>query len=587
MVMGTRWAIASDHYLAAAAGHRVALEGGNAIDAAAAMCFCQTVLEQNDAGIGGEVPVLIYCAKERKVWAVSGVGWSPKAFTIDWCRGHGIDLIPGDGYLPAVVPAVVGTWALALQRFGVMSFGQVLRPALELAEDGFPMTETLRQSIVAHRARLEQWPASRELFFPDGEIPPVGARVRNPGLASVFRKMCKAEEENVHKGRIAGIEAARDVFYRGEIAERIVEYITSFPVVDASGRSQTGLLSLEDLAEWRPQIEEPVSLHYKGLDVHKCSTWTQGPVFLQQLAILEGIDLKAMGLNSAEYVHTWLECAKLAFADREAYYGDPAMDKVPFDRLLSKQYAAQRRALIGERASRELRPGDLGRGSPEYATFNVKEDNLKALGFPSGSTRGRGPGGSHDTTHLDAADPEGNMVAATPSGGWFPTSPIIPGLGFALGTRGQMFYLNPIRPNALAPHKRPRATLTPTLVTQDGMPLMAFGMRGGDMQDQVTLQFFLNHVEFGLDLQAALDVAAFWSGSFPSSFYPRDAKPALVCIEDRFSPDVVEALRARGHEVDVAHGVRFNHMGIRRNLQNGILMAGVCSTGDTSYALAW
>lgn len=298
----------------------------------------------------------------------------------------------------------------------------------------------------------------------------------------------------------------------------------------------------------------------------------------QQLALLEGYDLKAMGHNSDDYLHTLVECAKLAFADREAYYGDPLFDDVPLDVLLSKEYAARRRALVGEAASRELRPGDVGRGLPDYVVFDVRADNRRGLGW----------GHTGDTTHLDAADRAGNMVAATPSGGWIQSSPVIAGFGFPLGTRGQMFYLNPKRPNALAPRKRPRATLTPTLVTKDGAPWMAFGTPGGDAQDQWTLQFFLNVVGFGMNLQEALDAPTVHSEHFPSSFYPREAHPGRLVAEGRISPQVIAELERRGHEVvvtgDWANG---KVMGVRYDKQRRVILGGVSARGNVGYALGW
>ncbi len=378
---------------------------------------------------------------------------------------------------------MVDTWAAALARFGTMSFAQVLNPAIELAENGFPVYEELHQSLTANKLKYtELYPTTGEIYCSNGRVPETGEVLRNPDWANVLRQMCRAEEGGRHKGRITGIEAARDLFYKGQIAERVIEFITNNPVEDASGTSHTGLLSSEDMAEWHAAVEEPVTLNYHGLDVHKCSSWTQGPVFLQQLAILEEFNLKALGHNSAAYLHTLIECAKLAFADREAYYGDPLFDKVPFDVLLSKEYAARRRNLMGDKASRELRPGNVGTGSPAVATFDVAEDNRNALKITARAIKDLGMGHAHvsDTTHLDAIDREGNMVAATPSGGWIGSSPVIKGLGFPIGTRGQMFYLNPNRPNCLAPRKRPRATLTPSLVTKGGEPYMVFGTPGGD-----------------------------------------------------------------------------------------------------------
>lgn len=591
VIMGTRGVVTSGHYLATAAGFRIMEQDGNAIDAAAAMCFCLNLLEPQSNGIGGEVPTLIYSAKERKAFAVSGMGWSPKAFTIEWCREHGIDLIPGDGYLPACVPAVVDTWATALARFGTMSFSQVLQPAIELAENGFPVYYRLHASLAANARKFtELYPTTVEIYCPDGRVPEVGEVFRHPDWANVLKLMCQAEAAVQHKGRVAGIEAARDVFYEGEIAERIIDFITSNPVEDASGTAHTGLLTYEDMAEWHATVEDPVTLNYRGLDVHKCSSWTQGPVFLQQLAILEGFDLKALVHNSADYLHTLIESAKLAFADREAYYGDPLFDQVPFDALLSKEYAAERRNLIGAEASQELRPGDVGRGVPAYATFDVLENNRRALNVAGREVRDLGLGHAHvgDTTHLDAVDREGNMVAATPSGGWIGSSPVIQGLGFPLGTRGQMFYLNPQRPNALAPHKRPRATLTPSLVTRDGEPFMVFGTPGGDGQDQWTLQFFLNCVDFGMNIQEALDAPTVHSVHFPSSFYPRDAYPGRMMAEGRIPREVITELERRGHEVVVTDGwVNGKVMGIRYDKARGVILGGVSPRGNIGYALGW
>ena len=591
VIMGRRGVVTSGHYLATAAGFRIMEQGGNAIDAAAAMCFCLNLLEPHNNGIGGEVPTLIYSAREKKAFAVSGMGWSPKSFTIGWCRQHGIDLIPGDGYLPACVPAVVDTWALALARFGTMSFTQVLAPAIELAEEGFAVYDSLHQHLQANLDRYTRlYPSTGAVYCPGGRVPEVGELLHNPDYAWVLRAMCQAEAGAKHRGRVAGIEAARDVFYKGEIAERIIRFIQDNPVQDASGSVHTGLLSCEDMAEWHATLEDPVTLSYRGLDVHKCSSWTQGPVFLQQLALLQGFDLRAMGHNSAEYLHTLIEVAKLAFADREAYYGDPLLDEVPFDILLSESYSAQRRGLVGEWASLELHPGDVGHGVPEYATFDVLGDNRGAL-----SLLGRQPGQSQqehsyggDTTHLDAVDREGNMVAATPSGAWIASSPVISELGFPLGTRGQMFYLNPQRPNALEPHKRPRATLTPTLVTQNGLPYMVFGTPGGDCQDQWTLQFFLNYVEFDMSLQEALDAPTVHSAHFPSSFYPRDAYPGRLVAEERIPAEVLAELERRGHEVVLVGGWNNGKtMAICYDGERGVIQGAVAPKGIIGYALGW
>ena len=363
VIMGRRGVVTSGHYLATAAGFRIMEQGGNAVDAAASMAFCLNLLEPHMNGIGGEVPTLIYSARDRKAFAISGMGWSPEAFTISWCRDRGIDLVPGDGYLPACVPASVDTWAVAVSRFGTKSFSEILQPAIELANDGFPLYEALREHLDADaRFFLERYPTTAAIYCPGGRVPEVGELIRNPDWAATLELMCDAERSAEKRGRVAGIEAARDVFYKGEIAERIVDFVTRHPVLDATGEAHAGLISYEDLSEWRAGVEAPVSFRFRGLDVHKCSSWTQGPVFLQQLALLDGFDIGGMGHNSVDYIHTLMECAKLAFADREAYYGDPAFDAVPFDVLLSPSYNSDRRRRVGPRASLKMRPGDVGDG---------------------------------------------------------------------------------------------------------------------------------------------------------------------------------------------------------------------------------
>ena len=572
VILARQGVVTSGHYLATAAGFRILAQGGNAIDAAAATCLVLNLVEPQNNGLGGEAPTLIYSAKERKVYSLCGLGWSPQAFTIDWCRQNGIDLIPGDGFLPACVPAMLDTVCLALARFGTLSFAQVAEPAIQLAEAGFPLYDGLRGTITAFEKLFSgKYPTTGKIYLP------AGATIRNPEWAGVLRQMAKAEAAG-KKGRVAGIESARDVFYKGAVAEKILDFISRTPVEDASGKAHTGLLSAGDLADWHATLEEPVSIDYAGLQVHKCSSWTQGPVFLQQLRLLEGYDLAALGHNSAEYLHTLIECAKLAFADREAYYGDPHFDEVPFDVLLSQEYAGNRRKLIGEKASSELRPGDVGNGVPEYTVRSILDDNrLSAHSTHTG-----------DTTHLDTLDAAGNMVACTPSGGWFQSSPVIPGLGFPLGTRGQMFYLNPDRPNALAPHKRPRATLTPTLVTRDGQSVMAFGTQGGDAQDQWTLQFFLNNVVFGMDLQAALDAPTVHSEHFPSSFYPRTADPLGVSIEGRIPAEVRSELERRGHRLTVpGDWVHGRVLAVAYDQENGILQAAASPRQAIAYAMGW
>ena len=328
-------------------------------------------------------------------------------------------------------------------------------------------------------------------------MPEIGQVLRQAELANTLRSLSDAEKSEGND-RKAGLREARDLFYRGMIAHRIVDFAATHPSKDATGKAHASLLRFEDLAEYETRVEDTVQIDYAGLKVHKCGPWSQGPVFLQQLLLLEGYDLKSMGHNSANYIHVITEASKLAFADRERFYGDPLFTDVPLEELLSKRYADARRALINmKKASLKLQPGEMEKATRRTA-------------------RGKSEG---DTTHLDTVDSEGNMVSATPSGGWNWSSPVIEGLGFPLGTRGQMFSLNPNHPNCIAPGKRPRTTLSPTLVTSANGPLMAFGTPGGDQQDQWTLQFFLNFIKFGMNLQAAIDAPSFHTSHFPSSFY--------------------------------------------------------------------
>jgi gamma-glutamyltranspeptidase / glutathione hydrolase len=536
MLMGTREAVSSGHYLATQVGMDVLARGGNAMDAAAAVGFALTVLKPQQNGIGGEVPTLIYSVDETRVLALSGNGTAPREATIEHMRSLGIKMIPGDGFLGALVPPAPATWIALLERFGTMRLAQVLAPAVELAERGFPMYDELHNTIAANAARYRRdWPTSAEVWLPGGEPPVIGSVFRQPQWATTLRSLIKADE--AQRERAAGLRAAREAFYQGEIAERIVAFCRNTPIRDASGKAHTGLLSMEDFAAYEARFEEPVASDYRGVRVHKCGPWTQGPVLLQSLNLLEGFDLSAMGHNSADYIHTVVECMKLAYADREFHYGDPRFAEVPLDRLLSKDYASQRRLLVdAARASMELRPD--GR-----EPISAKDIFDVDAAFDAGASK---PG---DTTKLEVIDSAGNVVSATPSGGWLPSSPVIEGLGFPLGTRGQMFSLVADHPNCLTPGKRPRTTLTPSIATRDGKAWMAFGSPGGDKQDQWALQFLLNVLDFGMPLQHAVEAPTFWTGHFPDSFYPRKAEPGVVHVEARIAQDVRDALAQRGHEI--------------------------------------
>ena len=571
VVMGSSGMVTSGHYLASRIGLHVLEEGGNAVDAGVAMGFALAVLEPYIYGIGGEVPILIYLAEEGRVVSLSGQGPAPKNASIQWFRKNGFDAVPGDGLPAAVVPDAVSTWITALSNFGTMELSRVLEPSIDLALNGFPMYETLRGAIERNSQWfMDSWPTSADAYLQAGRIPEVGEVYFQEDLGEMFKKLADAETRERQKGRKEALEAARTLFYRGEIAERIIRFSQETVVPDTAGRRHSGLLSIEDLTRYETRIEEPVTAGYRGYDVFKCGPWCQGPVFLQQLKILEGYDLASMEHNSAEYIHLLVEAAKLAFADREKYYGDPDFVDVPLDFLLSAEYAAERRKLIDpEDASMFLRPGNAPPVKPE-----------EKQGDP-GVFKG-------DTTHLDAVDRWGNMISATPSGGWFASSPVIEGLGFPLGSRMQMFFLDPGHANALAPGKRPRTTLTPSLVLKNGKPFMVFGTPGGDQQDQWTLQFFLNCVEFDMNMQAAVDAPTFHSSHFPASFTPHSAFPGRLSVESRIPGSTIQALQDRGHDVHIAGGWSHGRVvGISRDAESGVMRGVSTARLETGYAMGW
>jgi gamma-glutamyltranspeptidase/glutathione hydrolase len=577
--MGRRGVLASGHYLGARAGQLMFDKGGNAVDAAVASGYALNVLEPQSCGIGGEVPILIYSAAKGQVQSISGQGWIGRAATIDWFRKAKVDPIPGDGFLPATVPAAFGSWAFALQQFGTLTLKDVLEPAIDYTEFGFPMYHALANAVARLAKKFrDQWPSSAEIYLPNNRVPAVGEIFRNLDWANTMKRVVEVEMRERKRGREAAIQAAVDYWYRGPVAETIVNYMQKTEVLDASRRRHRGLLTEEDFAEWRPRFEAPVTVRYRGLDVYKCGPWTQGPVFLQQLRLLEGFDLAKLGHNSAQYIHTVLEVAKLAFADRERYYGDPEFVKVPLKTLLSRPYAESRRKLIdAKKASSEMRPGSVTDASQGSSQRWVPED---VQGLPS-TFRG-------DTTHTCAVDSRGNMMAATTSGGWIPSSPVIPGLGFPMGTRGQMLYLDPHHATSLAPRRRPRTTLTPSLVLKDGQPYMVFGTPGGDQQDQWTLQFFLNYVDFDMNLQEAIDRPTFHSVHFPSSFYPHEARAAGAVVEGRIPEAVRRELETRGHKLsaagDWAHG---KVMAVRLDRKNGVIHGAVSPRGQIGYVMGY
>ncbi|WP_405162952.1 gamma-glutamyltransferase family protein [Nocardia sp. NBC_01499] len=553
---GTTGAVASTHWLASAAGMRILANGGNAFDAAIAAGFVLQVVEPHFNGPGGDLSIVAHRAKSDDVQAICGQGPMPRAVSIDTFSDLGLSSIPGSGLLPACVPGAFGGWMRLLAEFGTMRLADVLQPAIGYADNGFPLLpETARAINVLAPLFREEWTGSAKTYLQGGTAPAAGSRFRNRALANTYQRLIKAAE-SASTDREAQIQAAHDAFYKGFVAEEITEFLATGPMLDATGRRHRGLLTAADLADWQATVETAPSHGYGPYQVFKPGPWSQGPVFLQQIALLNGFDLQKMGQGSADYLHTVTECTKLAMADREAWYGDPNFSDVPIAGLLDEDYNRQRRALVGDRADLTLRPGSPGgrtsfipdRSEPDYPAAETEWMSQLRNGLPTilqeTTTKG-------DTVTVTAVDRHGNMVAATPSGGWLKSSPAIASLGFPLGTRGQCGYLAEGHPNSLAPGKRPRTTLSPSVVLRDGRPYVAFATPGGDRQDQWTLQFFLNVADFGLDFQAATETTAFHTDQVPASFTPHAHRPGVLVAEETCDPAVVKQLEQRGHEVDL------------------------------------
>ncbi len=547
--------VSSTHWLASAAGMALLESGGNAFDAAVAAGFTLEVVEPHLNGPGGDLP-LIFAGPSSQPTVLCAQGPAPAAADISHYRGLGLDLIPGSGLLAAVVPGAVPGWLTLLRDHGTATLREVTEAAIHYARQGFPVLAQIARTIgnVAELFRAE-WPTSAAAFLPGDGVPEAGTWLRNEGWAATLARLV-TEAEAATADRDGQIEHALGSWSMGFVADEIGRFVQD-PLWDSSGGRNPGVLTAADLAAWQPSYETPATLDFRGWTVCKTRAWGQGPVLLQQLALLDGSDLQP---GTAEFVHTVVECAKLAFADREAWYGDAA--DVPLDALLSAAYTAERRALVGERADLDLRPGSPDGREPRlpdalaeaalradsaagYDPTTAEPTLARAARSPSRSTSGG------DTCHVSVADRFGNLVAATPSGGWLHSSPVVAGLGFPLGSRLQMAWLQEGLPNSLMPGRRPRTTLSPSLALRDGEPALAFGTPGGDQQDQWQLGFFLNHVLAAMNLQESIDAPAFHSTHFPSSFYPRESYPGELVVEGRFDQTVLDELRRCGHRVVV------------------------------------
>jgi gamma-glutamyltranspeptidase/glutathione hydrolase len=569
--------------------------GGNAFDAAVAAGFTLQVVQPHLNGAGGDMPSVVWDVRVGQPEVLCAQGVAPMAASPAAFAERGLDVIPGTGLLAACVPGAVGGWLTMLRDRGTLPLDVVLAPAISYAERGYPVGTELAAVIgsVADLMRAS-WPNSAQIYLPHGAIPKVGTRLTNPDLAATYRMMT-TEAAARGASRERQIDGALAAFYLGPIAERIAEH-SRRAIPDPAG-TFAGLLTGDDLAGWSPTWEPALTFDFHGFTICKPGPWSQGPVFLQQLALLSHHDIASMPPDGPDYLHTIVEASKLAFADREAWYADPNFSDVPIKPLLSKSYSAQRSQLIADTASLELRPGSPDGREPILPQRLVRTAPLDGPGIGEPTVPGaraelnRPPLGRRatvhtgDTCHVDVVDRFGNFVSATPSGGWLQSSPTLPGLGFALGTRMQMFDLDATSVNVVRGGKRPRTTLSPSLALRDGAPWLAFGTPGGDQQDQWSLQFLLNVILRADDLQRAIDRPVIHSAHFPSSFYPRTALPGRVVMEDRFPDETMAELTRRGHELRRAGPWSLTRVCAAGVLADGTLRAAATPRGMEAYAV--
>ena len=585
-LQGSFGAVSSTHWLPSTVGMGMLERGGNAFDAVVAAGFVLQVVEPHQNGLGGDVPLVGYDARQGRRFVLCGQGPAPATATIAAYHAAGLDAVPGTGLMAAVVPGAFDAWMQLLRDHGTMRVRDVLEPAIHYACSGYPVTKQLSKYIGGVAEVLATyWPDSAAVYLVGRAAPPAGSIQRNVKLADTYERLLKAAEA-AKGGREAEIEAARDAYYRGFVAEVIGKFCAS-ERPDGTGGRQRGLLTSGDLAKYKATYEAPAEYTYHGITVAKTGAWGQGPAFLQTLALLDGFDVASLEPNGADFVHLLAECLKLTMVDRDAYYGDPDFADVPLAALLSKEYNDARRKLIGKTASLELRPGSIG-GKPGRLPAELfrAPDPARRRGAAEGEPNRVHMGAeSGDTVNVNVIDRFGNFVSAMPSGGWLQSSPVIPELGFCLGTRAQMFWLEEGLPSSLEPGKRPRTTLTPGLAFRDGKPFMAFGSPGGDGQDQWALQFFLHHVHHGMNLQQAIEAPAFVTDHPPSSFHPREAKPGHLAVEDRFGEETIAELRKRGHQVEVQDGWAIGRLQACAQ-EDGLIRAAANPRTGHAYAVA-
>ncbi|OIQ35353.1 MAG: gamma-glutamyltransferase [Roseobacter sp. MedPE-SWchi] len=585
-IRGTFGVATSTHWIASAVGFGILERGGNAFDAAVASGLVLQVVEPHLNGPAGDLPAIFHSATSGKTEVLAAQGSAPAAATIAHYRAQGLELIPGSGLLATVVPGAFDGWMLMLRDHGSLSLAQVMEPAISYARDGHPVLPRVAHTIAGLAEYFaSEWPSSYAVWCPKGAAPAPNSNFKNPDLARTYQRLVDLAEVN-GGDRAQQIDTARNAWAEGFVAEAITDYLKTAMVHDVSEQKNSAVLSAADLADWRAGYEETLSYDYHGWTVHKTQAWSQGPVLLQSLAILKHFDLASMDPLGAEFTHVVIEAMKLAYADREAYYGDPDHSAVPMEVLLSEDYNAARAALISDQASLQQRPGRVPGFEHQADAYIARaaQDFGVAEAAPQEPTMAHLTEKRGDTVHLDVIDRWGNMVSATPSGGWLQSSPVIPGLGFPLNSRAQMFWLEEGLPTSLAPGRRPRTTLTPSLAEKDGTRLV-FGTPGGDQQDQWQLIWFLRFVHHGLDLQAGMDAPLFHSLHFQGSFYPRQALPGEMMIEASVGAAVIADLRRRGHIVTVAEEWTVGRLTAALRHEDGSLQAAATPRLMQAYAV--
>jgi gamma-glutamyltranspeptidase/glutathione hydrolase len=553
-LLGTFGMVSTTHWLASQAGMRMLEAGGTAADAAVAAGFVLNVVEPHLNGPLGEVPALVLPAGADTPIVLCGQGVAPAAATIARYRDAGLDIIPGSGLLATVTPGAFDAWMLMLRDHGRLSLAEVLAPAIHYAAHGHPMLPAVASAIAGlQEVFRREWPTSAPVWLPGDRTPEAGALFRNPDCAAMWRRLV-AEAEAAGGDREAQIEAARRAHAQGFVAEAIDDYLREACVLDATGERRRGVLTAQDMAGWQATWEAPLAVDHAGWTVWKCGAWTQGPVMLQVLQMLVDDDLAAQDPVGPATVHLVTEALKRAFADREAYYGDPAFHDIPVDTLLSAAHNAAHRADIGEAASLDFRPGAIAGLEAQAKAFLARAARrTPEAGVGAGEpTMAHLVGQRGDTVHVDVVDRWGNMVSATPSGGWLKSNPVVPGLGVPLNTRAQMFWLDEGLPTSLAPGARPRTTLSPSMARAPDGTDHAFGTPGGDQQDQWQTIFLLRLIHHGMNLQEAIDGPLFHTGHLQSSFHPRAVQPGHLLVEPAFREATIEALAARGHRIEVS-----------------------------------